>query len=201
MSLHVTQQTRACAHGTLMHDPTIRVEGNTVLFTGFQPCGGWEHSSEPCFSMRPSTFLAPHQAVSQKHAPKFPISLFVLKLAVQTVPHPLWKALRDFRVAILLQQLSPSGSGVHCPQSPCGGPGKHVPCYTGSWWSPGRHGSQESGLSICPSEKQKSAFPGHRSAFQASPTKPCLVRQAPAHLHQLSPYIPALMAEFSDKQK
>ena len=59
-----------------------------------------------------------------------------------------------FRVPILfLQQLSPSGSGVRCPQPP--GSGKRVQSYTGSWWSPGRHTSQESGFSIRPSEKQK----------------------------------------------
>ena len=32
------------------------------------------------------------------------------------------------------------------------------------------------------------SIPGHSSAFQASPTNPCLVRQVPAQLHQLSPY-------------
>ena len=44
-----------------------------------------------------------------------------------------------------------------CPQSPCSGSGKHVPCYTGSWWSPKRYISPESDFSICPSEKRKSA--------------------------------------------
>ena len=63
-----------------------------------------------------------------------------------------------FRITILLQQLSPSGSGVNCPQPQCSGPGKHVPCYSRSWCNPGRHVPQENGLSICFSEKQKSAF-------------------------------------------
>ena len=63
-----------------------------------------------------------------------------------------------FRVAILSQQLSPSGSGVRCLQPPCSGSGKQAPCYIGPWWSSGRHTSQESGLSVCPSEKQKSTF-------------------------------------------
>ena len=36
------------------------------------------------------------------------------------------------------------------------GSGKHVPCYTGSWWSLGRYTSQEGGFSVHPSEKQKS---------------------------------------------
>ena len=42
--------------------------------------------------------------------------------------------------------------------------------------------SQESSLSICPLEKQKStvsAFPIHSSVFQVSPTNPCLVKQVP----------------------
>ena len=53
--------------------------------------------------------------------------------------------------------------------------------------------SQESDFSVHASEQQKSAA----SAFlvtvrsvqqQAPPTNPCLVRQVPAQLHQLSPY-------------
>ena len=36
--------------------------------------------------------------------------------------------------------------------------GKHVPCCPGSWCSPGRYMSQESGFSVHPSENQKSAF-------------------------------------------
>ena len=28
---------------------------------------------------------------------------------------------------------------MHCSQPPFSGSGKHVPCYTGSWCSPGRH--------------------------------------------------------------
>ena len=35
----VTEQTGACVQGTLMHDPTISVDGNRFLFTGFQPQG------------------------------------------------------------------------------------------------------------------------------------------------------------------
>ena len=69
-----------------------------------------------------------------------------------------------FKIVILLRQLSLSRSGVHCPQPPSSSPGKRVPCYTGSWWNPGRHTSQESGFSVCPSEKQKSTV----SAFLAT---------------------------------
>ena len=82
-----------------------------------------------------------------------------------------------FKITILSQQLSPSGSGLHCSQPPCIGSRKHVPCYTGSWWSPGRHTSQESGFSVYLPEKLKSAFLCHSSAFQASPTNMCLVQQ------------------------
>ena len=40
--------------------------------------------------MRPSTSLAPHQAIRQKHAPKSPIPLSVLKLIAPTVLQSLW---------------------------------------------------------------------------------------------------------------
>ena len=77
----VTKQTEAhsCA---LMYDPIISVEGNRFSMTGFQPqagVGGAE--STP----------ASHQVISQNHAQKFLISLSVLKMATQTVLHPLWK--------------------------------------------------------------------------------------------------------------
>ena len=39
--------------------------------------------------MRTSTSLAPEKATSQSYAQKFPVSLSVLKTAVQTDPHPL----------------------------------------------------------------------------------------------------------------
>ena len=82
----VAEQTRAHPHVALMHDPTISVEGNGFLFTEFQPWLCWEHSClELCSPTRPNTSLDPHQAISQKHAQKFPISLFLLKPAVPTV--------------------------------------------------------------------------------------------------------------------
>ena len=113
----------------------------------------WEYScSEPCSPATPSTSLAPHQAISQKHAPKFPISLPVLKPAAQTRLHFLWKIPHRF------QNRHPLTAALFfriwgCPQPPRGSLGNHVPCYTGSWWSPGRHTSQESGLFVCPAEK------------------------------------------------
>ena len=57
----VTNQTRIHLWGTLIHDPTITIEGNKFLFTGFQPHRGWEHScSELCSPTTSSTSLAPH---------------------------------------------------------------------------------------------------------------------------------------------
>ena len=107
--------------------------------------------------MRPCISLAPHQAISQKHAQKSTICLSVLKLAVQTVLHPLLEGtLVSFRITILLKQLSPSGSGVLCAQPPFSSPGKHTLSYTVSWWKKERHTSQESVFSVSPSEKQKS---------------------------------------------
>ena len=69
--------------------------------------------------MKPSTSLAPQNATNHNHAQKFPISLSVLRLVAQTGLHPLWKALLWISVTILLQQLSPSGSGVGYSQTPC----------------------------------------------------------------------------------
>ena len=93
-----------------------------------------------------------------------------------------------FRVAILLLQLSPSGSGVHCPQSLCSGSGKYVLCYTGSWWSLGNHTSQESVFSVMSFRKAEVCIPGHSSfQLQAPLMNLCLVSQVPAWLHQLSP--------------
>ena len=37
---NVTDQTRVCPCGTLMHDPTIRGKGNRFLFTGSNLDGG-----------------------------------------------------------------------------------------------------------------------------------------------------------------
>ena len=67
------------------------------------------------------------------------------KTAPGSPPHPnrspscLERALVGLRVTILSQLLSPSGPGVCSSQPPSSGSGKHVPRYTGSWWSPGRH--------------------------------------------------------------
>lgn len=56
----VTNQTGAHPCVALMHDPTISVEGNRVLLTGVQPCGGYKHSySEPCSPWDPTLALFP----------------------------------------------------------------------------------------------------------------------------------------------
>ena len=80
-------------------------------------------------------------------------------------PSSLQSALVGFRVSILSQQLSPSGSGVCCSQPPCSGSGKHVPCDPGSWWGPGRCMTQENDFSIHPSGQQKPATQHSWSQF------------------------------------
>ena len=90
-----------------------------------------------------------------------------------------------------MQQLSSSAFRVPCHQPPCYSPGKYVPCYTGSWWSPERHMCQESDFSVCPSEKQTSAFPSHSSVFQAFSRNLCLVQQVHPQLHQLCCHLQA----------
>ena len=93
-ALSVTEQTRAHPRVTLIHNPTTSVEGKRFLFTVFHPWGRWKRSRlEPCSHTKPSVSLAPHQAISQKHAQKFPKSLCVPKSAARTVLHPFWKVL------------------------------------------------------------------------------------------------------------
>ena len=160
-----------------MHDPTISVESNRFLLIGFQP---WEGVLRALLfttllfhsPMRPSTSLGPHQAISQNHMQKFPISLSVLKPAVQTGLHPLWKVhlwVSELPSSHSSSFLQVSGSGVHCTQPPCSGSRRHVLCYPGSWWSPGRHMSQDSDFSVCPSQKQKSVAQYSWSQFSSAP--------------------------------
>ena len=153
--------------------------------------GGWEHScSEPCSLKRPSTSLAPHQAVSQNHAQKFPSSFSVLKLAAQTVLHPLWKVhlwvseSPSSHSSCLLQGLGCTVLSLHSVVQ-----GNMCRVTLG-------HGAVQGGTvpmewllhtffrearvprSACPVPVQ----------LQAYPTNLCLVRQVPTQLHQLSPY-------------
>ena len=90
---------------------------------------------------------------SQNNTQKFLLSLSVLlefKPAMKTDLHPLWKstALVGDRVAIFSQQLSPSGSGVRCSQSPCRSPGPMCRAALD-------HSVPESGVQrgLCPSVK------------------------------------------------
>ena len=129
-----TEQIRAWPHSALTYDPTISVEGNRFLLTGFQPWGGGclralllralLSCENHCFPCSPKGYKpkpwpeVPHICPSASHANRS--------------PSPLEGALVGFRVTILSQQLSPSGCGVCCSQPPCSGSGKHVLCYTGS---------------------------------------------------------------------
>ena len=77
-TVDVNEQTGARPRGALVNDTTINAGRSRSLFIIFQPWEGLEHlSSEPSFLTRPSTSHAPHQATSQKHPPKFPMSLSV----------------------------------------------------------------------------------------------------------------------------
>ena len=99
-----------------------------------------------------------------------------------------------FRVAILSQQLSPSGSGVPCPQPPCSGSGRHAQCYAGSWWGPGRHSPKRvaSPYIFQRSKCLQLSIPGHSLVSQASPINLCLAGQvlqfsAPSSVSPCSP--------------
>ena len=182
-----------------MHDPTISAEGNRFLFIGFQPQGAWQHiCSEPCSPMRPSTSLAPHQAISQNHAQKCPISFSVLKTAAQTGLHPLWKELfwvtesTSFHRSSPLQDLGYLSSvSMQWFRETCAvlhwimveSKAVHIPR---EWLL---H------MSFREAEVCSSAFPVR---LQTPPTNLGLVRQVPGQLHQLFPYtLSSCMAAFS----
>ena len=103
----VTKQNRACPLIALMHDPMTSVEGGKFLFTGVQPRGAGDTPAQSPVLLQDPAF----QAISQKHAPKFPISSSVLKPVAQTILHPLWKLhswvseLPSSRSSSLLQHL------------------------------------------------------------------------------------------------
>ena len=129
----------------------------------------------------------------------FPHPYLFLRWLSKQVSIPSGRCSWGFRVAILSQQLSPWGSGVRCPRPPCNGSGKHVPCYSGSWWSPGRHMSQESDFSICPSLKQKSAAQQSQFGSKHLPRiHACLGRSPHSSIRSfLKPFPPAYMAATS----
>ena len=110
----VTMQTGFWPPGTLKsHDPTIYVEGNRFLLTGFHSC------SELSSYMRPRTSLASPKTTSQNHTQKFPMSLSVHQLVMQTGLHPLWDVhlcvsdLPSSRSSVLLQDLGCVALGLH----------------------------------------------------------------------------------------
>ena len=146
------------AESSPAQNPPLPVSHKTQNF----PCFREGYRPKPCPEV-PPVLLFP----SASHRNRFPSSLEC--------------ALLGFRVAILSQQLSPSGSGVYYSQPPCTGSGKHVLCYTGSWWSPERHMSQESSFSVCPSEKQKCSTLHSWSQFSSKHVSRIWVtRQVPA---------------------
>ena len=137
------------------------------LLTWFQPWRGLRHScSEPSSPTRPHTSLAPQKATSQNHAQKFPIPRVFLSRLSKEISILSGMCTVGFRLAILWQQLSPSGSGVRCSQPPDRGSGKHVPPYTGWWWGPGRHSPKRatSPYVLQRSRSLRRSIPGYRSA-------------------------------------
>ena len=107
----VTKQTRARPRGTLMHDPTISVEENTFLFTGFQPWRGqWlrAHLHRALLSHNTQPFPYSPPGCKPKPRPEVPPILICSSAScTNRSPYPLPHALVGFRVAILLQQPSP----------------------------------------------------------------------------------------------
>ena len=137
--------------------------------------------------MRPSTSLAPLQAISKTMSRNSPYPHFFLSQQCKQVSipsgmcscgsqsrHPLTAAL-SFRIWGVLSSAS-------------------MWCYTCRVTL--GHGGVQGGTcpktvaSLCILQRSRSlrlSFPGH-SSVQASPRNSCLVRQVPAQLHQLSPY-------------
>ena len=117
LSLNVTKQTRVGLHGTLTHDPTISVEGNSFLLTGFQPWGEGAEST-------------PAKGPPLPQDPALP--LFSKRLQAKTMPRSspylyLFLSLLRRKTSILsgmctcgflshhpLTASSPSGPGVCC---------------------------------------------------------------------------------------
>ena len=107
--------------------------------------------------------------------------------AAQNSPSPLGITLMGFRVPILSQQLSASGSGVHWSQSLCHGPGNiyHITLGHGGVQG-GTRPKRVASLNILQRIRSLHSWSQFRS--KASPTNLCSARQVPAQLHQLSPY-------------
>ena len=93
----------------------------------------------------------------------------------------------EFHVAILLQQLSPSGSGGRCPQPPRSGPGNMCRVTLGRGGvQGGTHPSRVASHYVLP--RSRNLHPWSHFGPKAPPANPGLVWQVPAQLHQLPPY-------------
>lgn len=118
--VHVTLQTGAQPLSTLeLHEPTVSVEGKRFLLTGFQSGEVTALLFRALLSVRPRNSLVSQRYTCQNHAQKVPIFLICLSAShTNRSSSSLEGALVGFRVAILSQQVSHSGSGVHCSQPP-----------------------------------------------------------------------------------
>ena len=86
---------------------------------------------EPLSPTRPRISLAPQKTDYKPEVPHFLIRPFRAYAGLTNrSPSSLECAFMGFRVAISLQQLSLSGSGMRCSQSPCSRPG---PCAMLHW--------------------------------------------------------------------
>ena len=116
------------------------------------PCLPKGYKPKPCPEVPQYAYLF----LSQLH--KQGSSLFGMCSCEFQNHHPLSAAL-SFRIWGSYKYMIIKYLNTWCSQPPCSGSGKHVLCCTGSWWSSGRYTSQERAFPICPSRKQKSAFP------------------------------------------
>ena len=90
LNVLITMHTGLRPLGTLIYDPTIRVEGNRFLFTGILPWGLLRALLLRALSPTGSrSFLAPQKATSQNDGQISPISLSVIKLVTQMDLHHL----------------------------------------------------------------------------------------------------------------
>ena len=112
--------------------PLICVEGNRCLLTGFQSGEVSTPALSPFLPQDPELPWLPKrlQAKTTPRRSPFPHN---------RSPSSLQCALVGFRVALLSQQLSASGSAVHSSQSLSRGPGAECPTQCPRGWSPWRH--------------------------------------------------------------
>ena len=168
MTRSVTEQAGAQPHGTVTHDPTISVEGNRILFTGFQPQWDWEHfRSEPFSLRRPTASLAPQKAISTTMPRSSPSPhLFLSRLCKQV-------SIPSGRCTCGSQSRHPLAAAVSSrvwgALFPASMQWFRETCAVLHWVMVGSRQaqSQESGFSARPSEKQKSATQHSWSQFSS----------------------------------